>query len=434
MLNSHYKSHSRASRWARFLLALLIVIWPLLYNASAQQAENPAETAAFVNASRSFELATYERAEREFAEFVRSFPESTRVPEAILMQAQALLKQKKLAPCIDLLTSNAPKAGVLADQYYYFLGDAYMQSTNYTSAAGSFARLIREFPNSSRLLESSYGEALARYKLSDWEKVIELLRAPESTFQKVARDRANNELVARGYLLLTEALYARQDYKGAEEALRLMPDKDFLPEFKWRRQYELCLVQLAAQHLDEALRNTTNLLAYAAETGQRQFQAESSQLQARILEHLDRLDEAARAYAKNDSDGFPPELRKLALVQVIHLTLTQNKLAEATQKIDAFLILHPNETNSDAALLTLAELHLRQYAASGATKQTTPTASAPAGNLLAQALGELDSLLKNFTNSAFAGKAQLDRGWCLWLQERLPESLAAFKAATELLP
>ena len=36
-----------------------------------------------------------------------------------------------------------------------------------------------------------------------------------------------------------------------------------------------------------------------------------------------------------------------------------------------------------------------------------------------------------FTNSPLVGKAYLDRGWCLWLAGRAPESFAAFKAAAQ---
>jgi tetratricopeptide (TPR) repeat protein len=78
------------------------------------------------------------------------------------------------------------------------------------------------------------------------------------------------------------------------------------------------------------------------------------------------------------------------------------------------------------ALLTLGELHLKDYVASRFAGAAT--------NQLQEAQARFDQFLGAFTNSPLAGRVYLDRGWCLWLAGKIPESLDAFKAAARRLP
>jgi TolA-binding protein len=407
---------------------LLVAVTPL-------RAQDTPETRAFDAAARAFSTAVYDRAEREFADFVQNFPSSPHLPEALLYQAQAAMEQKKLAAAIELLNAHLAAAGPLADQYRYWLAKAHLQGTNYAAAAESFALLIKEFPQSPRLLEASYGEALARFKLQEWHRVAELLQDPAGTFQQEAKLRANDELAVRGQLLLSEALLEEKGLPAAEQAVNRLSERDLIPEFKWRRQYLLCRIQLADQRPRQALQNTTNLLTLAAATGQRGLQAESIALQGQILEQLHEWEAAIQTYTNNLSEAVPAERRRYAFLKTIELTLAQDKIGEAAQKLEAFFAQYPQDASSDEALLTLGEIHLKQYVAAN-TNSASPLTNAllATTNHLLAALGQFDKLVTTMTNSALLGRAQLDRGWCLWLDDKVRESLGAFKLAAERLP
>jgi TolA-binding protein len=409
---------------------LLAGVRPLL-------AQDPAaEKRAFAAAARAFEDGIYDRAEREFGEFVQKFPQAAQVPEAILFQARAALKLQKLHGAVDLLATNAGRAGPLADQYRYFEAEAHLQNSNYLAAADTFALLAREFTNSVRLLEASYGEALARFHLKDRQRVIDLLQRPDGTFQQAAKRRANDELAVRGHLLLAEALFAQKEFKAVEQALAGLSERDLVPEFKWRRQYLLCRAQVADERWAEALPCATNLLALAAATGQRALLAESVALHAGILESLKQFDAAIQAYEQNLGDDVPPEFSRQALVQIVELTLAQERFAEAARRLEAFLARRPGDAGSDVALLTLGEVHLRLHAAGADTNRPPAVTNAlvAATNHLPTALAQFDRLIASFTNSPLLGKAHLNRGWCLWLDGKTAESVAAFRTAVEKLP
>ena len=53
----------------------------------AAQTGNPAEANAFNAAARAFNTADYDLARREFAEFIQTYPQSARAPEAVFFQA-----------------------------------------------------------------------------------------------------------------------------------------------------------------------------------------------------------------------------------------------------------------------------------------------------------------------------------------------------------
>ncbi|MBN2507994.1 MAG: tetratricopeptide repeat protein [Verrucomicrobia bacterium] len=402
------------------------------------------EVQAFAVAKRAFSDGVFDVAERHFAEFAGRYPQSAQLAEARLFQAQAALNQHKVGVALELLTNHMDKAGAFADQYCYWQGKGHLQSSNYGAAAETFARLAREHTNSVLMLEASYSEAEARFKLGAMPQVIALLQGAEGNFQRAARVRANDALAARGNLLLADALLARNEFKAAEQVVAGLSETNLTPEFKWRRQYALCRIKLAGGRAAEALAHTTNLVAMAAATGQPHWLAESVAMRAEVWQRLNQLEAAAQTYEQNLAETVPAAYRRTAAVHAIELRLAQGNIPEAARRLQEFLAKHPQDAAADLTLLTLGEVHLR-LAAGGASLPAEALTNAPAAgtnavsplagtNHLAAALAAFDRLIGAFTNSPWLGKAHLCRGWCLWLDKKIAESLPAFAQAAERLP
>src|SRR5215471_10140239 len=98
-------------RWLLILSVLVLGAGPLF----AASKENRAFTAA----AAAFQDGIYDRAETEFAQFVQLFPQSSRIAEAVLFQAQAQIKQGKNTAAIALLSAPPSAPGKLADRYAY---------------------------------------------------------------------------------------------------------------------------------------------------------------------------------------------------------------------------------------------------------------------------------------------------------------------------
>lgn len=423
----------------------LVLLWIGGAPPEARGAEESAESRAFKAATRAFADGNHERAESAFRRFVASYPQSPMLPEAILFQAQASMKLAHPAEGIALLSTHLGKAGSLADHYRYWIATAHLQGSNYAAAAESFVQITRQYTNSALLLEASHGEALARFKLRDYAAVTALLQSTDGAFQKAGRVRPNDELTTRGELLLAESLFELGRYDAAREVIARLEQADLTPEYRWDRQYLLCRVHMADRRLPSALAQTTNLIAYAATTTSRSLIADSVAMQADILKHMGRLDEAIEVYTNNLAEAVPADRRRMAFLNIIELKLAQDDPADAAQRLDAFLAQHPEDAASDVALLTAGELQLKLHFAGPSTRTNTtenppspvgavvPPAESPTNRLqLAQAL--FDRLLVTQTNSPLRGKALLNKGWCLWIERQLPESSAAFRAAAELLP
>src|SRR4051794_32972342 len=143
-----------------FLLAALFLLVPGFVHGQVVD-----DARSFDTALRAFNDGVYDRAEAQFADFLARFPASARVADAILLQARAAIETRHLQTAANLLSTNSVRAGALADQYRYWLAETYMRGSNYRAAAETFAKIPVGFPNSTRLLEAAFGEALARFQL-----------------------------------------------------------------------------------------------------------------------------------------------------------------------------------------------------------------------------------------------------------------------------
>src|SRR5271167_2855558 len=113
-----------------FYRQCLLVLFALVLSCGRLSAASAKEQTAYAAAVAAFQDEMWSRAETGFAQFVQKYPKSTNAPEAVLLQAQAQFKQGKLAAAIALLAdpSHLAKAGPLADQYVYWIGEAQFQN------------------------------------------------------------------------------------------------------------------------------------------------------------------------------------------------------------------------------------------------------------------------------------------------------------------
>ena len=165
----------------------VLILLALVLSGGELAAASFGENRAFNAAAKAFQDQMWERAETGFAQFATNYAKSARAPEAVLLRAEAQLKQGKFTQAVNLLTARQPEAGKLADEYLYWIGEAQFQGTNYQAAANAFGRLPQEFPTSGRRLEASASEAAARAKLGEWPRVVESLEQPDGVFNERRR-------------------------------------------------------------------------------------------------------------------------------------------------------------------------------------------------------------------------------------------------------
>lgn len=401
-----------------------------------------AENGMFTSATRALRTQLYEQAERDFAQFIQQFPESPRLPEAILAMAEARFKQGNYTGALDLLTTRQNQAGKWADELLFWIGECYVQKNDLTKAAQTFAQLAKEYPYSARLLEAVVKEAAAQSKLNppNWIRVTELLQASNGVFQAAAQTNAASDWVARGNLLLGEAYLAQTNYHAAEALLTPMANRLMNPALAWERQYLICRAQLADGRAEAALLGTSNLLIMARSSEQSSLVAQSTAFKARVLEMQGRSDLAIEAYNEILVTNSPGQYQQQALLKISKLSVAQNKIPDAVQTLEKFVATYPKAAAADIAWLTLGELRLRLFASppTNAASTNAPLVSAtnmpPSTNYLDQARLAFETLTTEFPKSPQLGLGFVDLGWCLFLLDKVPESQRAFQSGIAHLP
>jgi TolA-binding protein len=404
-------------QWLLILLALLPGGEGRSFAASGR------ETRAYAAALDAFQDAMWSRAEMEFAQFTQKYPKSDRMAEVVLLQAEAEFKQEKYPQAIALLQARKAEAGNLADQYVYWIGEAQFQDGDFSVAAETFVSLTRDFPESSLRLRVVVEAAAALSQTNEWPRVVSLLEETNSVFQRAAQMDPGNELVSRGQLLLARAKFAQNDFTGAAAVLGSLNSQTLQPELDWQRAYLLYRVRRAAGDTDAALAVTTNLDQIARLEKNDVLRAESVALRAGLLEQLGQKPEAIAAYRDILKLNAPGERTRQAVLKIAELAIALDQFSDAEESLQQFPEQFPNSPATDLALLTLGELQLKNYAAQPAATNQLPAAQM-----------SFDQFLRAFTNSPLLGKAYLDRGWCLWLAGKYPESFEAFKTAAQKLP
>jgi TolA-binding protein len=415
-----------------FLRRWLLIGFTLVLGGGQVFAASAREDRAYAAAVAAFQDGMWSRAETEFAQFVQKYPKSDRLAEAVLTQAEAEFEQGKLQPAIALLTARRARAGDLADQYVYWIGEAQYQGRDFSSAAETFVSLMRDFPGSSFRLRAVVEAAAALVQTNEWPQVVLLLEPTNSVFQRAAQMDPANEPVLRGQLLLAQAKFAQKDFAGAATVLESLNPQTLKPQLDWQRAYLLHQVKLAAGDTNAALAVTTNLVQIALSEKDDVLEAEGLMLRARVLEQLGQKAEAIAACQEILRLNAPVERVRQAILKMAELAIAQHQFSDAEQSLEKFLTQFPGSPAADVALLTLGELQLKDYLA-----QLAPTHQLPeATNRLSAAQLRFDQFLHTFTSSPLAGKAYLDYGWCLWLagKTNAPETLVAFRAAVTNLP
>jgi TolA-binding protein len=369
----------------------------LLFLAGPLGAATPAEIQTFDAAARQLEDGLFEQAAKAFEDFASQNPAADRLQDANCLRAHAL-------------------AGAIA------------QKGDHAGAAAAYAKILADFPASPHRLDAILGEAGARFRLGEFEKVAELLGA--AGLQPVGAAKPGDERVVRGVLLLAEAQLRSGRYGPGLESLQKLAPLALPPALTWQRQYLLARTQLAAAQNEMAL---ATAMALSALSTNGTHLAEANGLQGEALERLGRADEAVAAYERNLPAATPGPRRREAQAKVVQLLVARGKVVEAGKRIDDFLAQPTADTPVDLLRLTLAELKLREYFA------LAPEARGGASNLVLQALVQGDFVLTNFPSSDWLPRVQWARGWSLWelspgAADRLAQAQAAFRVAAERLP
>ena len=388
----------------RTAIAVALALCHHSLNAAAPEEKN-----AYDASVRAFEWNLFERAEKEFAQFIANFPDSDLAPKAAAFRLRS-------------------RAHHLADQSKHRL------------AAAAFRQLRREFPNSPNYLEFIMLEAWNEYHLGNRETVVKLLGDAKGPFQSAAIIRSHDPAALKfqvsGWLLLAQTYLEQKNYPAARQALAKATDWDIDTEFQWRRQFILTKIHFAANEFEKALAKATSLLELAEATEKKEWIAESAAALGEVRIATNQKEAAIQAYKKNLAEGIPQNRRREAWTKIIQMRQEQSPgPLPFLQSLEQFIAESSNDDALDIPLLALAKLKLQlYYQEKDRSPQEKESPTPLDSKLLGDAQAKLEQLLREFSQSPLRGEALYHLGWCYWEQHKTEKSFSSFYNALNILP
>jgi TolA-binding protein len=420
-------------RWRA--LSLVIALFSLCAAIGAD-----GEADAFKSAVAAFGDKFYERAEEQLGAFEKSFPNSTNVPQSILLRAQARHFQKNYDGAIELLSANMARAGALGDQYALTWGETLSAKGDHGGAAEQFGRILKEYPNSPLRLQAAYLQALSAFQQKDYNGTVALLSG-ESVFAKLASAAPQDRFSFAGNLLMADALLALGRVEEARNAATALPSIPEQAQWQWERFDALARVELAGTNHAAAISYLTNAAAVAEAAQRPRLQAQSLNLEAELYRKIGQTTNAVAVYDKMAAiEGLPIDQRRLAVLKVVELLSSTGETTNAIRRIETYLAAATNEPAADLLKMKAGELWIGRGREIGRAGKPEGEALVMFTNALAQARAHLNGVITQFTNSTHIGRAWLNLGWASWEEgmlldgpARVQESEAAFRTASEKL-
>src|SRR5580704_10537640 len=153
-------------------------------------------------------------AERQFAEYLKQFPDSERADEVVLDLAQAQLNQGKWSDAAKTLQDALVKwpTEKRPDSFRFWLAEALVHGGHYSEAEQRYAEVVEKYPHSAYHPQALYGLAFARFKMGRFGSALEVL-------DQLDKVEPKPELEQEAELLRGQTLLAIQKYEQANVVL-----------------------------------------------------------------------------------------------------------------------------------------------------------------------------------------------------------------------
>src|SRR6266404_6353305 len=174
----------------------------------------PDEKRLYRVAQAAFKDGLNDLAERQFAEYLKQFPDSERADGVVLDLAQAQLNQGKWQGAVKTLQDALAKwpTEKRPDSFRFWLAEALLRGERYGEAEQRYAEVIEKYPHSAYHPQALYGLAFARFKIAHFGAALQAL-------DQLNKLEPKPELAQEADLLRGQVHLALQEFDRAEVVL-----------------------------------------------------------------------------------------------------------------------------------------------------------------------------------------------------------------------
>lgn len=374
-------------------------------------AATPEETKLYRLAQAAFKDGIYDLAERQFAEFLKQFPESAQADGAQLLLGRAQLYQGKWQDAVTTLQGALTKfPEKRPDSFRFWLAEAYVRGEKYAEAESRYADLLETMPRSSYRPQALYGQAYAQFKQENYDAAAESLEllaklAPKEEVGQEAELLRGQLDLARGALEPAEKIFAEVIAKYPDTRTAYRADIWFGESLARREQFEDALKHYAT--VIAAFKDKPNKPVDA------QLAAEAWNGEGWVFWKQGKFTEAAEAFSLAFTNAQSRQLKRDALLKLGEASVRAGKLADGVAKLKSFLQTNPADPLAEEVQLAIGNLLM-------------------GSDDFKAALPEFVSFITKFPKSALLAKANMNAGWCAWKLNQTAEALSYFKQAFAL--
>jgi len=391
-----------------FMAALVLAVGVLGRTVAAA----PDETRMYRVAEAAFRDGLNDLAERQFADYLKQFPDSDRADGVVLDMAQAQLAQGKWQAAVKTLEDALAKwpTEKRPDSFRFWLAEALLHGERYAEAEQRYAEVIDKYPHSAYRPQALYGLAFARFKQGHFDEALTAL-------DELSKLEAKPELAQEADLLRGQVHLALQQFDRAEAVLASVVSKYPNTRAAFRADIWLGESFSHRNRPDDAIKSYGAVIdSYKSSpnkpvTGE--LAAEAWRGEGWVYWQQQKFDNAAQAFSQALALAQDPPLKREAMLKLGESYVRSGKLAEGVEKLKTYLRSTPSDPLADEIQMTIADLLF-------------------ANNDPTNALPEYVNLIDKYPQSALLAKANFNAGWCEWKLDKVADALPYFRQAATL--
>ena len=196
-------------------LRILVIGFIFFFHLSCLYAQGTSkEIEALFVARKAYDDGFYDVSLGLLERFLKTYPNSSRLPEARLLVGQCYFNQGEFLKALTKFEEVAgdPRARDIKDSAYYWIGEVHFKGNNFSKAATYYKKIIQDYAESSYAAAAYYSVGWCFFQDGEFKDALEYFKIVEAKYPK-------DPQVKDASFKIIECLYNLKDYTALQEKL-----------------------------------------------------------------------------------------------------------------------------------------------------------------------------------------------------------------------
>ncbi|MCK9603942.1 MAG: tetratricopeptide repeat protein [Candidatus Omnitrophica bacterium] len=328
--NQSYKLKLKIFNFVLSFCILIFGSWACVY---AQDAEK-GEEAIFV-AKKALDDGFYEVSLGLLERFLKTYPDSPKIPEANLLIGQCYFHQNKFLDALGKFEAllNQPAAGDIKDACLYWIAEVHFKGNSFSKAAEYYRMVVESFPKSPYAISAYYSLGWCLFQDDNFNDALRYFKIVEEKFPKESQAQDSS-------FKIIECLYNLKSYIALKDKVKFYLDT--YPKDKSRIPYIYFYLAEADYYLNNFQEALDEYSSIFQNTSDEKIIALSRLGMGWCYLKLKRYKEAEDTFTEVKSDNLEKASQGILLLARAILMFETKRLSEARDIYDQLLKTNPD--------------------------------------------------------------------------------------------